>query len=356
MSPPETNPHVIVVGAGAIGLSVAGWIFPHCANLHLLARGESVSVIRSSGLRAYQKGHESKNSPMPLKVIESLDEAPPPDVMVITVKNYDLDRTAQTLKSQLGSLQPIVVAVQNGVENQQILPKYFSRVVYGVICYNAWRNGVGVVEYAKRGHIIIGTPRNNLQPELQIVKDVLSLGLTCTITDRLRDAAHCKLALNLINALLALVGLRKREIKSYKTLIHIATRILWEGIQVLQAAGIKEHELGTLPSWKDVQVAMSMPESLKNPFYAAIVNGAGPWSMTQDIFGGKSTTELESLNGYMLTLARKVGVPMPINQVIYDIAKERFRPDFQPIDEADLWQMVNDRVNDRQFQLTRSNE
>ena len=93
-----------------------------------------------------------------MKVIESIDEIPSPDIIIITVKNYDLDRTAQTLRHQLGNCQPIVASLQNGVENQQILPKYFSRAMYGVVCYNAWRDGVGKVSYVKPGYLIIGTP------------------------------------------------------------------------------------------------------------------------------------------------------------------------------------------------------
>jgi hypothetical protein len=48
----------------------------------------------------------------------------------------------------------------------------------------------------------------------------------------------------------------------------------------------------------------------------------------------------------MLELARKVGVPMPINQAIYEIAKEQFGPGFRPIPEIDLWEMINDKILD----------
>jgi 2-dehydropantoate 2-reductase len=345
--PLEEKPNVLIVGAGAIGLSVAGWIFPHNENLHLLARGESVAAIRSHGLRLYQIGQEATTVPIPVKVIESLDEIPPPDIIIITVKNYDLDRTAQTLQHQLGNYQPIVATLQNGVDNQQILPKYFSRAIYGVVCYNAWRDGVGKAAYVRRGYLIIGTLRNDLRPELQSVEDVFNSGLECSITDRLQDAAHCKLAINLINALMALVGFRKRSIESEKILVHMTTRLLWEGIQVLQAAGFKEHELGSLPSWSDIRIAVNIPESPVNPLYDFIVNRVGPTSMTQDVFSGKTTTELESLNGHMLELARRVGVPMPINQAIYEIAKERFCSGFKPIEEIDLWEMLNNRILDR---------
>jgi 2-dehydropantoate 2-reductase len=349
----KEKPDVLVVGAGAIGLTVAGWIFPRNEKLHLLARGESVSTIRKNGIHLYQLGQESTTAPIQVKVVESLDEIPPPDVMIITVKNYDLDRTAQMLRQQLGNNQPIVVSLQNGIENQQILPKYFSKTIYGVVCYNAWRDGVGRAAYVKRGYLIIGTPRNDLQPEIQSVSEFLNLGFECSVTNRLQDAVHCKLAINLINALMALVGFRKRSIESEKILVHMTTRLLWEGIRVVQASGFKEHELGSMPSWDEIRTAVNMPESLANPLYDFIVNRVGPTSMTQDVFGGKTATELESLNGHMLELARRVNVPMPINQAIYEIAKEGFCPNFKPIQEIDLWGMINNRILDKSQVLAR---
>jgi 2-dehydropantoate 2-reductase len=342
--PLKEKPKVLIVGAGAIGLSVAGWIFPHNENLNLLARGESVAAIRRHGLRLYKIGQEATTAPIPVKVIESLNEILPPDIIIIAVKNYDLDGTAQTLRHQLGNYQPIVASFQNGVENQQILPKYFSRAIYGVVCYNAWREGVGKATYVKRGYLIIGAPNNYLQLELKSVRSVLYPGLECFITNRLQDAVHCKLAINLINALMAIVGFRKRSVESEKILVHMTTRLLGEGIQVLQAAGFKEHKLGSMPSWNDIQIAVNIPESPTNPLYDFIVNRVGPTSMTQDVFSGKPTTELESLSGYMLELASNVGVPMPINQAIYEIAKEQFGPSFRPIPELDHWEMINNKI------------
>jgi 2-dehydropantoate 2-reductase len=342
----ENKPNVLIVGAGAIGLSVAGWIFPYNENLSLLARGESVAAIRRNGLRLHKIGQEPTTIPLPVRIIESLDEISSPDIIIITVKNYDLDETARNLRQQLGNRQPIVASLQNGLENQQILPKYFSRTTYGVVCYNAWRDGPGRATYVKPGYLIIGTPNNDLQLELKIVQNVLYPGLECFITTRLQDAVHCKLAINLINALMALVGFQKRSVESEKILVHITTRLLGEGIQVLQAAGFREHHLGSMPSWNDIQTAVDMPESPINPLHDFIVNRVGPTSMTQDVFSGKPTTELESLSGYMLELARKVGVPMPINQAIYEIAKEQFCAGFSPIPEIDLWEMINNKILD----------
>jgi ketopantoate reductase len=66
--------------------------------------------------------------------------------------------------------------------------------------------------------------------------------------------------------------------------------------------------------------------------------------MAQDVYGGKTATELEELNGYMLDLARRTAFPTPINQTIYDVAKERLGPNFQPISEQDLWDMIKSKL------------
>jgi 2-dehydropantoate 2-reductase len=345
---------VVVVGAGAIGLSLTGWIFPYTKNLHLLARGNSVSDIRNQGIRLFRVGQESTTASILVKVIDSLDQISPPDILIVTVKNYDLDQTAMALRRQLGKNEPIVVSLQNGLENQLVIPKYFSKAVFGVICYNAWREAVGKVSYVKPGYVVIGSTKGNMNSELQDVAATLNPGLECFISDRFQDAVHCKLVINLINGLMALVGFRKRSIESAKILVHITTRVLEEGVRVLQAAGFKEHYLGSMPSWKEIQTAVDNPESPKNPLYDFIINRVGPTSMTQDVFSGKTTTELDSLNGYMLSLAHRAGVSMPINQAIYEIAKERFHPDFKPIKEIDLWAMINDRIVNRSLTLQRT--
>jgi len=332
---------LVVFGAGAIGSSVVGWVAPHYERLWLLARGESAAAIRNQGLKFYLKGEEAKAVPISVKVIESLSEISLPDIIIVAVKNYDLDATARMLREQLGSHQPIIVALQNGVENQRVLPKYFTKVIYGVVCFNAWRDGPGKVGHQKHGYIILGTPANDLQSEQREVAAILRLGLDCSLTDRLEDAVHCKLAVNLTNVLTTLVGFPNVPDRSFSEIAQMSARIIWEGIQVLQAAGFKEHKLGSIPSWNTIRMSVRLPASVIKVFYRFTVREElGMNSTAQDIFAGKATTELESLNGYMLSLAQKVGVQMPINQTIYEIAKERFGPDFEPMAEKELWTAI----------------
>jgi 2-dehydropantoate 2-reductase len=338
------EPRVVVVGAGAVGSSIAAWIAPKYANLSLLARGEALEVIKNLGLKSYLKGGRSTAAAFPVHAVGSLAETALPDVIVITVKNYDLDTTSRDLRAHLGDREPIVVALQNGVENQQVLPRYFARVLYGVVCYNAWRDGPGEVGHEPRGYVILGTPANDLRDEAQTVASIFGLGLDCVTTNRLQDAVHCKLVINLSNAMMTLMGSQKRTSESFNLLLRMTLSLNWEGIQLLQEAGFHEHPLGRIPSWRTLKMGAALPAFMAGALYRFNTRGLGLNSMAQDVFGGRTTTELEALNGYMLDLARRVGFPTPINETIYEVAKDRFGPDFQPISAQELWDMVEQKV------------
>ena len=89
----KEEPRVVVVGAGAIGSTIAGWIAPKYGNLSLLARGETLEVIKNRGLKSYLKGERSAATALPVHAIASLSEIELPDIIVVTVKNYDLEMT-----------------------------------------------------------------------------------------------------------------------------------------------------------------------------------------------------------------------------------------------------------------------
>jgi 2-dehydropantoate 2-reductase len=58
---------------------------------------------------------------------------------VLAVKNYSLEAVARQVKDELGD-RPIVVSMANGIDNQRILPKFFTKVIYCVVGYNARRD------------------------------------------------------------------------------------------------------------------------------------------------------------------------------------------------------------------------
>lgn len=63
--------------------------------------------------------------------------------------------------------------------------------------------------------------------------------------------------------------------------------------------------------------------------------------MMQDLLFQRGDTELEYLNGYLLSLAEKHNVRVPYNRAIYRLCKEGFRKkDFVPLDVKVVWEEV----------------
>ncbi len=88
-----------------------------------------------------------------------------------------------------------------------------------------------------------------------------------------------------------------------------------------------------------------MPTAIGAIFYKMNSKKMGLNSMSQDVYAGRQNTEIETLTGYMLELAHRTNTPAPMSETIYEIAKERFGPDFQPISEIELWQKVQERIH-----------
>jgi len=335
---------IVFFGTGAIGGSVGAWVAAHHARTYLLSRGKMAEAIRTHGLTTYALDSPGRKEHAKVNVITDLNEVPDADVVVVGVKLYDLENAAQTVQGILGD-RALIVGMQNGVENQTILPRYFSRVIYCLAAYNAWIDEPGTIGYQTRGPLILGTPDNRLQAEMGALAEIFNPAVETAITRRLGDAAHCKLAINLSNSVTTLLGLNFREISNLDLLQKVLAGTIYEGVQVIRAAGYREERLGGIPSWTTLWAAARLPQFLTRGTFRRNLKKMVVSSMGQDVLQRKSAeTELEYLNGYLLGLAERFHRDAPYNRTIYRLCKENFsRADFQPLDVEMVWEEVTRR-------------
>jgi len=332
---------LVFLGAGVIGGSVGGWIASKYDNVFFLDQGETAQALKRRGVTLYPGDAPEHRQHVRVKVIDDLDQAPDADVVVLGVKNYSLEAAAAQVQAKLGD-RPIIVAMQNGLANQRILPNYFSRVIYCIVSYNAWMDEPGVIGFQKKGPLHVGTLHNELEAETARVAEVFNLGVETHVTDRIVDTAHCKLVINLVNSLTTLVGLKYREISDRALFQKLMTGLTYEGIQVVKAAGCRESKLGGMPSWTLLRAGARLPQPLTRAMFERNVKKMVLSSMAQDIIqrGGKDS-ELESINGALLELADRHGVPARINRAVYDLCRKRFaEPKFEPMDVREVWEWV----------------
>ena len=281
--------------------------------------------------------------------IEDINEKPSADIIVIAVKNYDLEEVAKDIFSKLGD-KPIIVALQNGVENQKILPKYFTKIIYGIILFNAWQDKPGIFGYRSKGQIILGTIDNSLQSTMEKVSQIFNLGIPTKITHILQEAAHSKMIINLGNSILTLIDFNYNKIDNKISYISkfrkILINMLIEGIKIIQTAGYQEQKLKGLPPWNALKILIDAPDEKADQLFKQNMKEIGINSMMQDIITrGKSQSELESINGYFVKLADSLGIKAPYNKVIYQLCKTQFdKSPFQPLDIKVVWNKINENL------------
>lgn len=330
---------LLVFGTGAIGGTVGGWIAAHYSDIFFIDQGETLKALREKGITLYKEGHPRQT--VHVKTFDSLADAPDADAIILAVKNYSLEKVCPLIRSRFGDT-PLIIALQNGVVNQTILPRHFSRVVYGVIGYNAWIDEPGVIGYQKKGPTILGTPHNELRSEMRAVSKTFRLGVETVVTSHLQDTAHCKLILNLTNSLTTLAGHGYREITSIRLFQQILSNLLLEGIQIVRAAGYHECRIGGMPGWAFITASAKLPQFLTLPLFKKNIKKMVRSSMSQDIIQhGRRESELEDINGYLVRLAEQHGVRAPYNRAIYHLCKAQFsKPVFEPMKVEDIWARI----------------
>ncbi len=337
---------VAFFGTGAIGASVGGWVAPAHAETYFIDQGKILDALKAGGITVYQGDRKKETTThVPVRVIENLEDLRSMDVIVLGVKNFSLDSVARLIRQHARD-DVIIVSMANGIDNQSILPRYFSKVIYCIVSYNAWMDRPVVVGYQKRGPLVLGTPDNGLQTEMNAIADIFGQGVETVVTDHLQNAIHSKIVVNLTNPVTTLVGHGFKEIADFDTFQKILSNTLYEGVRIVKAAGFRECKLGGMPPWILLQASALLPRSITRPLFKKNVKKMVMSSMSQDIIQrGGTDSELESLTGYILRLARQNRVKAPYNEAIYELGRELFsKPGFTPLEVRDVWARIRQKL------------
>lgn len=336
------NPKILFVGAGAIGAAVASWVAEHYTEVYIHDIGEVQAALEASGITTYQiDAPSTSRRTTPIHTLKHLADPRQIDIVVLAVKNYSLDAAARQVHAQFGD-GPIIVSMANGAYNQSVLPKLFSKVIYCVVGFNARRDAPVVVGFKTKGPLLLGTPDNRLQAEMRQVQAILALGCPTQIVDRLQDTVHTKIVVNLVNALDALVGRGSIPLSDSNVYQELLLHTWWEGAQIVRAAGYHQYRMLGFPSFTTLRLAMILPGWLVRPWLRRKLRNVVMTSMTQDVLlRGAYQTELDSLTGYVLGLAKRAGIAAPYNEAIYRLGQKHFHPGFVPLRCEDVLAAVN---------------
>jgi 2-dehydropantoate 2-reductase len=306
---------VAVIGAGAIGGTVAALLAKAGHDVQVVARGEQLTALSRNGLRLTGGWGDFTVS---VDAVEGLTVSP--DIAFLTTKAQD---AAVALQANAEILVGIpVVVVQNGLEAittaRRAAPR--SDIVGALALYAASYLSPGIITVTTTGPTFLGGP---VLPALYASK-ILGEVMPVELTDNFEGAQWTKLIVNHVNGLSAATGLSVQEVIGDRQLRAIMTETMREAVRVAKASDIEFASLQGLS-----HRVLSMLDRLPAAFGQLLPllmrrrmgSRANPGSTLQSIRRGQAT-EIDYLNGAVVQRGAAVGVPTPVSAELVELVHE----------------------------------
>ncbi len=295
---------IAVIGAGAMGGMFGARFARAGADVVLIDRdAEHVRAIVADGLAVEENGQQHWHR---LPAFTDGAGLEPVDVALVMVDCNATRAAAATAKGLLGP-DGTVVTLQNGIGNVETLVEVFgaARVVAGPTMNSCARTGPGRITHTYLGETIIGELDGRTTDRLNALADLLRRAeLPVETTDNVQGHIWQKFVLNAaINPVAAITRLRPGEIAERPSAVALVDRLLDEIMAVIEAEGI------------------SLPDpDTRHTIQRHIVGRQNKPSMLQHIEQGRRT-EIDALNGALLTYAARHGIACPVNETIVQLVK-----------------------------------
>ena len=296
----------IIYGAGGIGSIMGGHLARTGHDVVLIGRPGHVDAINKNGLRLI--------TPTGTHVLEIPAVTGPgqlsfneDDVVFLCMKGQDTEGAVLDLSAVTRDVP--VFCFQNGVRNEEIAAQYFSKV-YGVMVRVGavyLTDGEVIARRDPPGWYIIGRYPEGSDELAEIIAEKLrTAGYLTKTTQDVMPYKWGKLITNLGNAVGAITD------GTWESMRPIFSAVAEESRAIVDKAGI---------NWiSQEKVAQDWPE-ITAPLRGELDTEAQS-STWQSLARHQGSVETEFFNGEIVRIARKLGLPAPLNEKLVLISKE----------------------------------
>jgi len=298
--------HILIVGAGAIGGLYAATLAKVADVAVLDTNRAHVEAIRQNGLKLTG----CTESVTKLAAFASAAEMGKLrfDAVIILVKSQATRAAFESIRPGLEG-RPVLVTFQNGMGNEELLAQISDLdVAHGASFEAARYDGPGRVHHLVHGEDSwLGPARGKVESVRWLGELMTKSGLPTRVVADPRGAIWGKFifnsVMNPIGAIVQGVNAARYDVPEIRALIDDMAA---ECIRVAEALGIRL-EFDPMYLVKKIRAGES-----------PLTKHAG--SMAQDIEAGRET-ELEAMTGYVVRKAKELGVPVPVTESVYRMAK-----------------------------------
>jgi len=319
-----------IFGAGAIGCYVGGRLAAFGEDVVLVGRRPMRGLV-TVDLDGTQKRADVNVGTDPSALATC-------DVVLVCVKSAQSAEAGETL-SKIVSPKAIVVSMQNGVRNADVLREHLPNVLGGIVGFNVVSKDDGTFRRATSGPLVV----EHQEGARAIVEAFARAGFEAIADPDIASMQWSKLVMNLNNAVSALSNAPTREIVLTPGYRKCVAAIVSEALGVMRAAGIRPKRIGPLPV-AVFPYALRLPTPLIQVVARAQlkIDPEARSSMWEDL-ARKRHTEVDFLNGEIVRLAKSIGKTAPINARVVDLVHEvEARREGSPkMSPDDLWRALH---------------
>lgn len=297
---------ILIVGAGAIGGLYASYLAKVAEITVLDANAAHVDAIRRHGLKI--SGRTELVTRLPAFAHAAEMGGRRFDAAIILVKTQATEAAYHAIHPVLEGA-PLIVTLQNGMGNEELLMRLTRLdIAHGVSFEAARYEGPGRIHHLVHGEESwLGPARGRLESVAWLGELMTKAGLRTRVVADPRGAIWGKFifnsVMNPIGAIVMGVNAARYNVPEMRALIDDMAA---ECVRVAEAMGIK---LAFDP--------MYLVKKIRSGEAPLTKHGG---SMAQDIEAGRET-ELEAMTGYVVRKAKELGVPVPVTESVYGMAK-----------------------------------
>jgi 2-dehydropantoate 2-reductase len=311
--------NVLIYGGGAVGLGIASCLLKAGVDVDILARHETVTLLKQYGLIRDGIFGEYHVLPDRFHAYEHINATGQKKFayICICIKSFHSEQAAHEIAEQRDIFDTAgrIVLFQNGWGNAEKFLRYFNRdLVYNARVITGFRlkqpNRVTITVHADAVHIGHLYSQGRSTKDMQPLADAIDTGgiPCCTVGDIAKDL-WAKMLYNCpLNSLGAILGVPYGKLGEHEETRCIMNEIIGEVFQVMCAGGYGTH-------WDS-------SEGFIKTFYTKLIplTKEHESSTLQDIKAGKRT-EIDALNGAVVLLGQKHNIAVPANTIVYNMVK-----------------------------------
>ena len=309
--------NIVILGAGALGTVLGA---------HLARAGEDVALIARGNRAAHLRAHGATITGLadftqPVAVVTDPREVRSADVLIVTVKTYDMEAALASVKHiEVGS----VLSIQNGVAKNEQLADVFGwdRVLGAMAFVSAEVLTTGAARFTVNQGFYLGELPEGTSTRVQALADALNqAGIVTVVTPSIQSIEWAKyVSFVCLMAPAVLTRLETYKIWQAGATAAISAAIVHETARLANARNIALEDIALFPSktLSDMPLAEATARIQQIGAQFAEQAPAHKLSTLQDLEQGKRL-ELEETLGYAVRQAAKLGVATPTMDTCYQL-------------------------------------